>query len=142
MKARNQEIVMPKKSRIMTQEEMEYEGGLFNLGMAAVLSGVSLFCDLAVSTGLIKGNVAKAATAISYGCTIGATVCSFGGATALAAGSKAVAKRLIGKTTSEAKAALGFHTNLCLTGYQTGLVASGKTDYGAGSAVGFMSSVM
>jgi len=127
---------MPEKARVMTEEEMEYEGGFFNFCAAAILSAVSVVCDVAVGTGFVKGDAAKALTAVSYGCTVGAAVCSLGGTAALCSGAKGAAKVLIGKTTSEVRAAASAHGSLCLVGYETGLVASGKTDYGAGSMAG------
>ena len=151
MRTETYEIVMPEKCRVMTEEEMEYEGGFFNFGLAAVLSVVSVACDFAVSTGFVKGNAAKALTAVSYGCTVGAAVCSLGGTALLCAGSKSAAT-LIGKkvvkqaatnaTRAEAKSALCAHGSLCVTAYETGLVASGKSDYGAGSAAGLALSLI
>lgn len=138
MRAKNQEIVMPEKSRAMTQEEMEYEGGFFGIAFGIV----STICDFAVSSGIVKGDRAKALTAISYGCTVVGAVTSFGGSVALAAGAKTVAKVLIRNTTSEAKAAGGTLASSTLVAYQTGIVSSRTKDYGAGSTVGLAISLL
>ncbi|MDC7951232.1 hypothetical protein PAA26_04070 [Methanomassiliicoccaceae archaeon COG_1] len=130
-------IAEPAKCTRMSEEETEYDGGFFHLSISLALSAVSVGCDFAVSTGWVKGKWAKRMNAVSYACTVGAAITSFGGTTALACESKTVAKHLIGKRTTDiAKGAGQSLTSMFAVPYETGVIASGSHDYGIGGATG------
>ena len=73
MRTESYDIVIPEKARVMTEEEMEYEGGLWNFIASAALFGASLVCDYC--------GYKEAAIA----CSVGSCALSFGlGAATLA----------------------------------------------------------
>ncbi len=96
MRAKNQEIVMPEKSRAMTQEEMEYEGGVLNFLISAACFVVDVGAGLAADAGMISRDTA---TAIQVGATAVGAITSFGITTAVMAGTKVVGEKTIEYTT-------------------------------------------
>lgn len=71
MRTRNQEIVMPEKSRVMTQEEMEYEGGWLNFIVGAAATCISIGASALGSAGIVDK---KYTNAISMACDLVSTV--------------------------------------------------------------------
>lgn len=79
-------IVKPAKCRLMVDDEMEYEGGFLNFGLAAVCSVASVACGV---MSVVDRNNADKWNAASIGLGIAGAVLSFGVGTAVvAAGSK------------------------------------------------------
>jgi len=96
------EILMPEKARVMTEEEMEYEGGILNFLVAAVATVASVGCSVMANA---TGNSAWKAASVA--CGVVSAVCSFGVGTAFniaVTGSKSIVTRVASKAISKSAA--------------------------------------